>query len=240
MTNITIAMSSKGGIGKTVMMGYFGEHRQQYNSGTICIDLDPQNKTFCQYKSLNVMPIDIKNNKNEIDSAKFDALIELILENADKDIVIDAGSNIFVALGNYINDNQIIEYFQEENIELTILVIVAGGGNAYDSLVSFDDIVDNFDTNYILVNNQLLGSTSVEGVKLYDTLVYEKAKKNIIGIVEIDEKPDYISKDIISMTQDRLTFSELLASPNFNTMQKRRLLKYRDEIWYQFDKIFEQ
>ena len=240
MTKLYLILANKGGVGKSTIAAIVAEYLLREDSQTICIDLDPENATFCLYETLNVHHIQIKDNEtNEIDKGKFDELIEIIIENKERNIVIDTGASTFNSMGNYFLENSILELLKEEEIELIIISIVAGGGNTLDSLQGFSTLTEAFDAEFIVFNNQLMGSTVLNGKQLYETKVYIEAdnKGVILGTVNIPEKSEYITKDIVQMTKDRITFLDLKSNTSFKMMQKRRLIVYRNEIWNQLNEI---
>ena len=232
--------ANKGGIGKTTISAYIAEFlKTNSKKELICVDTDPENKTFCAYKALNSLAFNIKNeDTNDIDKSSFDELIELILKNKDKNVVIDNGAGSFNALNTYMIENDIIGLLKEKNIEHTIVTIVAGGGNTVDSIQGFKSMTDLLDTNFLLFNNQLLGTTDYKGNALVDLEIVQDAK-NILGIVNIQKESEYITNDILEMTKLRLSFSELKASTDFMMMQKRRLIIYRDRIFEQLQGVLD-
>lgn len=238
---LLMTIANKGGIGKTTISAYAAEFlKSNSDKELLCIDTDPENKTFAAYKPLNAVKFDIKNaNTNDIDKGSFDEMIELILDNKDKNIVIDNGAGSFNALNTYMDENDIIGLLKEENIDHAIIGIVAGAGNTVDSMQGFKTLVETFDTDFILFNNQIPGSTIYKGKELKDTKVYDLAKDKLLGVVEIEKESEYITDDILEMTKLRLTFNELKTSTDFKMMQKRRLIVYRDRIFDQLKEILD-
>jgi len=232
-------IGNKGGIGKTTISAYLAEYFEENNRDVIVIDTDPENKTFLSYGWKNGLPINLKDENDDISKSGFDDMLEIILNNKDKDIIIDNGAGSFNALINYFPENEILALFEDENIEHTIVGIVAGGGNAVDSLNGLNTILGGFDSDFIVFNNELLGTTELKGTKLQNTKVIENHKQKIKAIIDIPKKNGYMVDDIIDFTKLRKKFGELKHDENLKMMQKRRLVEYKKEIFEQLDKVFE-
>ena len=232
-------IGNKGGIGKTTISAYLAEYlTDRYEEAPICIDTDLETSTFTMYEPFNTLQIQLKDSKNNIDKGAFDEMIEIILDNADKNIVIDNGSTSFNALSTYMIENDIVDLLKEEEIDHNIVGIVAGGGNTSHSLNGLVSLVNAFDVPFLVWNNELLGLSEYNGVHFENSKAFKTIREKMIGddYVRIEKESDYIKDDIVNMTKQRLTFQELKAS-NFKLMQRRRLLSYRDKIWTQLDTI---
>ncbi|MGB3751913.1 MAG: AAA family ATPase [Arcobacteraceae bacterium] len=231
-------IGNKGGIGKTTISAYVVEYLLQKNSDVICIDTDPENRSFTSYQNLNVIGIQLKDTiSNNINKSAFDEMIEIIIDNKDKDIVIDNGAASFNPLINYMAENSILELLQDEQIENVIIGIVAGGGNTVDSLNGLKTLFNTFFTNYIIFNNQLMGSTKYDGKQLHEVKVMMENKDKILGTVNIEKLDEYQTNDIVNFAKYRMLFGDLAENENFKMMQKRRLFTYRDSIFNQLDII---
>jgi len=237
---VEIILGHKGGIGKSTISAYRAEYlKEKEEKEVMCIDTDPENTTFLKYKNLNPIHIQIKDDTTgDIDKSKLDDLTEIILDNKDKNLVIDTGSTTYTPLVSYLIENDFFSILDNENIEYRLLCIVHGGGNTLDSINGIVKINNKFpNASLIVFNNELQASTSFNNKELTETKAYQSIKDNVIGIVNIPKKSSYIVDDITSMAQKRLLFSDLLANEDFKMMQKRRLLIYKDDLWNEFDKL---
>jgi len=231
-------IGNKGGIGKTTISAYLAEYLIQKNKKIICIDTDPENKSFTAYHKLKSINIQLKNpENNNIEKQGFDEMIQIILDNKEKDIVIDNGSGSFNPWINYMAENEILSLFEDENIENVIVGVISGGGNTLDSLNGLNTLLEFFDINFIVFNNQLLGETIYNGKELHTTKTVQNNIKKIIGIVDIPKKDEYQTDDIVLFTKYRMLFSDLKANDEFGMMQKRRLFAYRDSIFKQIEQF---
>lgn len=234
-------MGSKGGIGKSSISALLSEYLLDTNKEVFGIDLDAENASFAKYKKLGALHINTKNDTTgEIDKAKFDDIIPLIIENKDKEIIIDTGSTTYTPFSSYLTgeNGDVIKLLKDEGVPVTIVGIVMGGGNTLDSLNALKKLGEDFPATKLLVfNNQLNGSTTFNGTELPDTKVVKNLSDRITSIVNIPQKSGYIYDNISSFAQKRLLFSDLKTS-DFSMMERRRLTVYRDEIWEQFKDTF--
>lgn len=236
---IYVIMGSKGGIGKSSISALLAEYLIDQNKEIFCLDLDAENASFEAFEKLNARWVNSKDQEtNEIDPSKFDEAISLILENKDKDIVIDTGSTTYTPFTSYLLANGVIELFKEEDIEYTIIGIVSGGGNTLDSLSSLGKICDDLkDAKLIIFNNQLFSKTEVKGKQMIETKAYKKLEDKVVSVINIPKKSGYILDNISDFAQERMLFSDLKTSEDFGMMERRRLTVYRDEIWEQLNKV---
>ncbi|MGB3751650.1 MAG: AAA family ATPase [Arcobacteraceae bacterium] len=227
-------INNKGGIGKTTISAYIAEFLLNKGKKVICIDTDPENHSFARYSELDVISIQLKNSQtNNIDKSAFDLMIEIILDNKGKEIVIDNGASSFNPIINYLVENEILQLFKEENIENIFIGIVAGAGNTIDSINGLNTLLKNFDTRFLVFNNQLMGETKYNGKSLEEIQTIKKYTEKILGIINISKQDEYVRYDIEEFTKYRMLFSDLTQNINFKMMQKRRLFAYRDSIFNQ-------
>ncbi len=233
-----IIMGSKGGIGKSSISALLAEYLIDQNKEVFCIDLDAENASFASYEKLNAHHINSKDEgTGEIDKSKFDEIIPLILDNKEKDIVIDTGSTTYTPFSSYFKENKLHDLLKDEDINYTVVGIVMGGGNTLDSLRSLDKISNDLnDAKLIIFNNQLISSTDYDGTKLTDTKAFKKLKDKVTAVINIPKKSGYVFDNISDFAQKRILFSDLDTS-DLGIMERRRLIVYRDEIWEQLKKI---
>src|SRR6202012_4577358 len=118
-------MQGKGGVGKSyissLLAQYFGE-----KSGPLqCVDTDPVNATFAQYKRLKAQHLNILR-RGTIHEKRFDELIDRICEG-DGVFVVDTGATTFVPMWNYFVENEILQFLAEQNRSVFVHAIVTGG-----------------------------------------------------------------------------------------------------------------
>lgn len=89
---VTIILGNKGGIGKSTISAFLAEYIKNNSSKALLgFDTDPENLTFKLYKEFDSKTLALKNADNTINKNGFDEMINEILINKDKNIVIDIG-----------------------------------------------------------------------------------------------------------------------------------------------------
>ena len=100
-TSAHLVLQGKGGVGKslvaTILAQYFTHHagRQVH-----CVDTDPVNQTFAQYKDLTVKRLELLVD-GVVDQRVFDDLMERLLTEQGL-FVVDNGSSTFIPMWSYI------------------------------------------------------------------------------------------------------------------------------------------
>ncbi|WP_395146151.1 hypothetical protein ACF3NV_10410 (plasmid) [Moraxella atlantae] len=231
-------MQSKGGAGKSVVSALLSQYLLEHDKDLILIDTDPSNKTLGSYKGLNVQKIEVLNKNKLVDQSKFDGFMNDFLAN-NHPMLVDTGSGDFLAINNYILNNEIVEIFRESNKQLLIHVPVNFGQSKDETLKCLYDIsLNHNNANIIIWENEFFGENTDDALA-----VFLKKLKNIAGVIKIREmNSDTERADFSRMLQQSLTFNEVKVKtddPNFGFIQKTRLERIRKEIWGQLDDLFD-
>lgn len=235
---IHITLQGKGGVGKTLVSNLLAQHQISKKTKLVCIDTDPVNRSFSSYKSLNVEYFNIMKNDN-IDQALFDDLIERFIENKDCDFIIDNGASGFIPLTRYLIENEVIEFLQEQGIEVNLHSVVTGGESMTDTLVGLSTLLENMPTAHIYVwLNEFFGPVESVNKTFSDMKIYQDHKSRINGIVLIPQKGDLFTADMKHMLTEKFTFEDALASTTFRIMAKSRLKKLKAAIFTNLDIVF--
>ncbi|QIT20013.1 hypothetical protein [Acinetobacter pittii] len=237
---VHFVMQSKGGAGKSIASYLLAQHLKEQTQGDyLAFDTDPNNKTLTSYKSLNVTPINLINERTEmIDQSKFDILIEKIMSQ-ESPSVIDTGSGEFINIVNYINTSSILEILEEAGKTVYIHVIVNFGQSMKDTLISFITLLQNFpNAKYVIWKNEYYGysETPLEEVKL----IKDNAN-SIHGFVTLEKlNADTHEKDFLSMIKQGLTFDDVIldGKGDFGIINKSRLKKLKAVYLDQLSKLF--
>ena len=236
MTNIHFILQGKGGVGKSFVACHLAQFLIAKNKNLLSIDIDPVNSTFHKFPDLKVMRIDVLRN-DEIDSRKFDLLIENSLNGHD-DVIIDSGSSSFVALASYLITNDVAAVFHDMGHKVTIHTVITGGEALLDTVSGFGTMLRQFPESvaFVVWLNPYHGTIEQDGKPFSEMKIYQDNKARIAGIVTIPEKKaETFGKDIETMLKAKLTYEQAQSSPLFNVMAKQRLKMYQRELFAAID-----
>ena len=104
---IHLSLQGKGGVGKSLVASILAQYFIHRGTTIRCIDTDPVNQTFAQYKRLPVERVKLIRDGG-IDQRGFDGLMETLL-TSEGVFVVDNGASTFVPLWNYFLENNTLE-----------------------------------------------------------------------------------------------------------------------------------
>lgn len=232
-------LQGKGGVGKSFIAAtlaqYIGDNTTQL---PLCIDTDPVNATFHGYLDLDVQRLEILVN-DEINTRKFDQLIELIAET-QKDVIIDNGASTYVPLSHYLITNDVPNLLISMGHELVIHTVVTGGQALHDTLAGFADIATHFpkEASLVVWLNPFWGAIESEGKDFEKMKAFTSNKDRVSAIVRIPNlKKETFGQDLSDILQDRMTFNAALANKDIPIMQRQRLTMIKRQLFEQLDSV---
>lgn len=238
MSDVHMVLQGKGGVGKSVTAALIAQYMLKKEKKPICIDTDPVNATFHNYGALDVKHLGIMEG-DEINSRKFDQLIEIIAES-ENPVIIDNGASSFVPLAHYLISNGVPNMLKEMGHELVIHTVITGGQAMDDTMKGFAQLIAQFpdEARFVVWLNPFWGPIERDGKGFEDFMVYRANKGRISAIVRIpDLKEQTFGRDFSNMLQKKLTFDEALKLPAFSIMSRQRLKMVRDKLFLQFDEL---
>lgn len=243
MKQINFVMQGKGGVGKSYISASLAQFliQKHGHEQVRCFDTDPVNQTFSRYTSLNVDLVPIMTEHKSIDTSKFDALIEMLIED-DGIAVIDNGAATFVPLIQYMTEINLMQIFEENGIDVVLHVPICGGQALKDTLSGLDTLINMSETTDIVVwLNNFQGDIEQAGKPFSDFKVVQDNANRIKHVINIPNRnPDTFGKDIRSMTEQSLTFNEVQQSKQFSFIPRQRLRQVQQDIYKQLDCLNQQ
>lgn len=241
MKEIHFVLQGKGGVGKSFIASLIAQYLSSQNTDVQCFDTDPVNQTFTRYVALNVDLVPIMTEHRTIDTSKFDVLIETLIEG-DGIAVIDNGAATFVPLIQYMTEIDLMSIFEEANIKVFLHVPVCGGQAMKDTLAGLDMLIHTSKTAEIVVwLNNFQGNVNQPGKNFTDFNVYKKHPNRIKAVIDLPSRnPDTFGKDIRSMTESSLTFSEVFSSKQFSLIPRQRLKQVQNDVYQQLNCLHQQ
>jgi hypothetical protein len=230
-------LQGKGGVGKSYVSAVLAQYFRRKEKPLHCIDTDPVNATFAQYKRLGAEHLNILR-RGTVHEKSFDELVDQICGRPGV-FVIDTGATTFVPLWNYILENKILEFLKERGRPVFVHTIVAGGQARSDTLNGLKRLAETTaEKNIVVWLNEYFGELATDGNMFIELNIDDEQALKVLGFVLIRERnPQTYGDDVRQMMQRRLTFEEAIQRPEFSLVSKQRLTIISREIFEQIDAL---
>ncbi len=236
MAKIHITLQGKGGVGKSFIAATVAQRIAAKVEKPMCIDIDPVNATFHGYTSLDVRRLQVMED-DEINSRKFDDLIELLAPQSNS-VVIDSGASSFVPLSHYLISNQVPSVLADLGHQLVVHTVITGGQALLDTVSGFAHLTGQFPEQTLFVTwlNPFYGPIEHEGRDFEHMKAYLMNKHRVSSILRIPQlKSETYGRDLSDMLQARLTFDEAIALSSLTIMTRQRLKIIKGQLFDQLD-----
>jgi len=242
MTNVKnsvhFTLQGKGGVGKSLVSAVLAQYLKTLDGVSVkSVDTDPVNQTLVNYKALNAMHVNLLNG-SKIDERNFDSLMERLMTE-EGPFVVDNGAASFVALSNYMIENDVISMLEESGHSVYLHTVITGGQALNDTLVGLDKLGDQVASkNLVIWLNEFFGDIEANGKTFTEFKVYQKHMDKIRGIIRIAKRnQDTFGKDMELMAAKKLTFAEVLDGTDFALMAKQRIKTVQKDLFGQLEKV---
>ena len=229
---VHIILQGKGGVGKSVIATLLAQYLKE-KGALRCIDTDPINPTFSKFAALEVEHLNLLSSPNKINERLFDGMIETIL-SSDQSFIIDTGAGGFLAISNYIVENDIINVLSSA-FDVFIHVPITGGQAFIETGKGLRNISEQFDqkAKIVIWVNEFFGKLGKE-IEAFE--FYKQVQGRIFKTIIIPEQSiDTFGQDIKMMLTEHKTFNEASENDDFRFMVKRRLNIFKEQIFVQLD-----
>lgn len=236
MAKTHMVLQGKGGVGKSFIAATLAQYKVLKGQTPKCLDTDPVNSTFLGYKALGVQRIEILEG-DEINSRRFDQLVEVIAHSKD-DVIVDNGASSFVPLSHYLISNRVPALLLDMGHQLVIHTVITGGQALLDTVSGFAQIAAQFprEALFVVWLNPYWGPIEHDSKGFEKLKAYQENKSRVAAIVNIPNlKDETYGRDLRDMLQKRQTFEEALAEDNLTIMTRQRLKIIRDQLFGQLD-----
>jgi hypothetical protein len=232
-----IVLQGKGGVGKSFVSAILAQYFQHKGVRLHCLDTDPVNATFAQYKRIGADHLKILR-RGSIHEKRFDDLVDQIC-GGEGVFIVDTGATTFVPLWNYMLENEILQFLQRRGRPVFVHVIVTGGQAMTDTLNGLERLAETTtEKNIVVWLNEYFGEVAKDGKTFEQFKIAEEHAPKILGSVVIrDRNPQTYGDDVRHMLERRLTFDEAIQMAEFSLVSKQRLTIVRREIFEQIDRL---
>ena len=203
-TAVHLVLQGKGGVGKSLVAAILGQYFRERGRPARCVDTDPVNQTFAQYRELDVRRLDLLVD-GTIDQRAFDGLVERLLTE-DGVFVVDNGASTFIPMWNYVLENDVVRVLRDSGRTLFVHCVITGGQALTDTLTGFAKLAETTpDQNIVLWVNEYFGRVERAGKLLSDLPVYQEHAQKVWGSVAIPKRNrDTFGKDVEDLLRRKM------------------------------------
>jgi len=233
---IHFSLQGKGGVGKSLVASFLAQYfRHRRKVPVCCIDTDPVNQTFSQYRELEVDRLELLRD-GSIDQRAFDGLMENLLTQPGT-FIVDNGASTFIPLWNYMLENNAMALLKDSGRKLYVHCVITGGQALADTLSGFARLAQTSeDQNIVLWINEYFGRIEREGRQLHEMPVYQENASRVLGSIVIPRRnQDTFGRDVEDVITRKLTLQEGIDSAGFPIMMRQRLKVIQRELFDQLD-----
>lgn len=244
---VHIVLQGKGGAGKSfcaILMAQF--FRSEIDSKTLLLDLDPLNPSLFSMKGLKAEQMDlIDKETDDIDTTKWDEVIQKLYSTKANNIIIDTGTNSFIPFISYMKTNAVISMLDGLGIDVVFHFVIMGGQSQDDCtkltaefaiqiLAAHEDMNPDFYDDFkplVIWLNPIPSKLAWDNPEnsFYETPEYQSMKWVVKAVINL---PYYQAKNhmplheqIVKMLKNHQTFDEYYAScsDDINIVFKHRM-----------------
>lgn len=228
MATIHFILQGKGGVGKSMIASMLYQGLLHFEKEVQAFDTDPVNATLEGYSEFDVTKIEIMKN-GDIDPRQFDTLFEgLMTAPEGSHVIVDNGASSFVALGAYLQQNDVLPTLAEEGHKVFFHSVITGGQAIVDTVDGLADLAEGFPGSPIVVwLNPFFGEIHIDGKDFEDFKVYQRHSSQFHALIKLPDLPKATyGKDLEELFAKRMSFNAGINSCHTNIAVKSRLRRF--------------
>lgn len=236
-TAVHLTLQGKGGVGKSLVASLLAQYFLARGQPIRCIDTDPVNQTFSQYRLLKAEHIQLLRDGG-VDQRGFDGLMEIVLRE-EGIFVVDNGASTFIPLWNYLLESHALNMLREAGRQVFVHTVITGGQALADTLKGFKSLAETTtERNIIVWINEYFGKVERDGKHFGDMAAYRDSEQKVFGSVAIPRRnQDTFGRDVEELVARKLTFEEAIRDSPFCLMSRQRLRVVQREVFEQLDAL---
>ncbi len=238
MATIHFILQGKGGVGKSLVASILYQGIVALGHEVMAYDSDPVNATLSGFNEFEVQRLELLKADGNIDTRKFDELLEdLAIAPDNTHVIVDNGASSFIALGSYMQENSILDILQGElGHKVYFHTIITGGQSIKDTVDGFVRLVRTFPQSSLIVwLNPFFGEINVDGKSFIDFKCFIDHGHKVHSIIELPlGDRNLIGKDLETLFAKKQSFSLGISGSN-HIMVRHRLKKYWENIVSQIE-----
>ncbi len=208
MATIHLILQGKGGVGKSMIAAFLYQALRHFGKEVIAYDTDPVNSTLAAFAEFHVTTLSVMKD-GKIDDRSFDSLLEAIMEvSQDAHVIVDNGASSFIALGAYIQENDVIEQLEEVGHTVFLHSVITGGQALGDTSKGLARLAKAFPESPLVVwLNPFFGEISMDGKRFEDFKIYREHQEQFHALIPLPEgNKALIGKDLEELLARRQSF----------------------------------
>jgi hypothetical protein len=133
----------------------------------LCVECDASNKTLSRYSGLRVQRIDLLDEDRRINRRRFDELLEVLLADEEKAVVVDNGQGSFEPLAQYLLEMDAFRQLKAAGRQTFLHCVVTGGQHGPSTLAGLGTVAKFLveDSTLVIWQNEHFGPVDVERVR---------------------------------------------------------------------------
>src|ERR1700728_694253 len=149
VASVHLVLQGKGGVGKSFVSAILAQYFRTKSAPVHCVDTDPINTTFAQYRLLNAEHLKVLK-RGTVHEGKFDHFVQRVC-CGEGVFVVDTGATTFVPLWNYILENEILDFFRAYGRSVFVHSVVTGGQAMTDTLNGLERLAQTTSQKNVIV-----------------------------------------------------------------------------------------
>ena len=228
MATIHFILQGKGGVGKSMIASFLVQALQHFGKEVKAYDTDPVNATLSTFREFDVSRIEIMKN-GDIDQRQFDTLFEGLM-NAPEDahVIVDNGASSFVALGAYLQQNDVLPVLADAGHKVLFHSVVTGGQAIVDTCSGLAQLANGFpDAALVVWLNPFFGAIELDGRPFEEFKIYREHASAFHALITLpDLNKGTYGKDLEELFAKRQSFTAGINSSRANIAVKSRLNRF--------------
>lgn len=232
MATIHFILQGKGGVGKSMIAVMLYQALRHVKKDVLAYDTDPVNATLSSFKEFNVNSLNIMKDGN-INPRKFDVLLEALVNTPEAShVIVDNGASSFIALGAYLQENDVLALLEDHGHKVFFHCIVTGGQALGDTIQGLARMAMGFPTSFIVVwLNPFFGDIAIDGKGFEEFNIYKEYSSQFHALIELPMgNKALIGKDLEELFVKRQSFEAGINASSTTIAVKARLRRYWNQI----------
>ena len=221
MAQINFILQGKGGVGKSVCSALLAQYKKsKSNEFPLCIDLDPINTSFKNFKAFKVeAPNILDEEKQNISQVTFDDVISKLLEAEES--IVDVGAMTFTPLCGYLKSNDTFSLLSNEGAnDIYVHVPVVAGEMFNDTIQGLQTVLDLPGEFGVIVWLNPMNGKVEENFNKTEISQHDKVTANVTLPVLMS---DTFGRDFKALLESKRTFEEALNDEEISIIIRHRL-----------------